>query len=251
LTAGQTLVIFAAGFVAGIVNSIAGGGTLVSFPVLVALGREPLLANATNAVALFPGSLASAFGFRNHLSRERRIWRLLVPVFAGSVVGATLLLRTSAKTFAAVIPYLIVTATILFALPDSWTRAPAGPESPRRRWIACAMLVAIGVYGGYFGAGIGIMLLATLGILGVTDLHERNGIKNILSAGANGIAAVLFAARGAVLWPDALAMMGGAMAGGFAGAHLAQRLGRRFVRAAIIAIGLVLTVWYLARPVGR
>jgi uncharacterized membrane protein YfcA len=251
LRAGEALAIFAAGFVAGIVNSIAGGGTLVSFPVLVALGREPLIANATNAVALFPGSLASAYGFRGYLSRERKIARLLIPVFAGSVVGAVLLLRTSAKTFAVVIPYLIVTATLLFALPERWTKAPAGPESPRRRWIARVMLVAIGVYGGYFGAGIGIMLLATLGILGIADLHERNGTKNILAAGANGMAAVLFVARGAVLWPDALVMMMGAIAGGFAGAHLAQRLGRPLVRAAIIAIGLVLTVWYFAHPVGR
>jgi uncharacterized protein len=246
-----SLAILVAGFVAGLVNSIAGGGTLLSFPTLVALGRDPLLANATNAVALFPGSLASAFGFRSHITGERRVAHLVIPMLGGSLLGAVLLLRTSSQTFAAVIPYLVVTATILFALPDRLTKAPAGPTSPRRERLATAMTVGIGIYGGYFGAGIGIMLLATLGILGVSDLHQRNGIKNLLAAAANGIAAVLFAARGAVLWRDALVMMTGAMAGGYAGAHLAQRLGRRVVRAAIIVIGFVLTVWYFVHPAVR
>jgi uncharacterized protein len=249
LTVGEALAIAAGGFIAGAVNSIAGGGTLVSFPVLVALGRDPLIANATNAVALFPGSLASAFGFRAHVSRERNVAELLLPIVIGSMVGAVLLLLTSRETFAAIIPYLIVSATVLFALPDRLTRASAGPSSPSRRWLPRLMLLAIGVYGGYFGAGIGIMLLATLGIAGITDLHERNGVKSVLAAGANAVAAVLFATRGAVLWADALVMAAGAIAGGFAGAHLAQRLGRRVVRTAIIVIGLVLTVWYFAHPI--
>jgi uncharacterized protein len=251
LTPLEVLAVAAGGFIAGTVNSIAGGGTLVSFPILMAVGCDALIANATSTVALFPGSIASAFGYRAHLSRDRSLLGLLIPIVIGSVIGAVLLLRTSRTTFAAIVPYLIVAATLLFALPDRLTRAPLGPAHPGRSLLARLMLLAIGVYCGYFGAGIGIMLLATLGIVGVTDLHERNGLKNILAASASAVAAALFATQGAVLWAHALVMTLGAITGGFAGAHLAQRLGRSVVRAAIIVIGLVLTVWYLTHPIGR
>jgi uncharacterized membrane protein YfcA len=251
LSAASGLAIFAAGFVASAVNAIAGGGTLVSFPTLIALGRDPLMANATNAVALWPGSFSGALGYRAHLGRATSLRSIIAVPIVGAVFGALLLLRTSSQTFARIVPYLIAAAVALFLLPERVTRPAPGPAQKWQRRAAMPVLFAAGIYGGYFGVGLGIMLLALLGILGVNNLHERNGIKNVIAAGSGGISAILFATHGAVIWSDALVMGSGALAGGFVGAHAAQWMGGRFVRAAIIGVGLVLTVWYLTHPSTR
>jgi uncharacterized protein len=240
LTPLEAAAIVAGGFVAGVINSIAGGGTLVSFPILVGLGRDPVMANATNTMALCTGSLASAYGLREHVEEvKHRLPVLLVLPILGGVIGAILLIVTPSRTFADLVPFLILGATLLFALQEPLGRVRHAPAL-----LAWPLLLGIGIYGGYFGAGIGILLLATLGMLGHRDIHEKNVVKNLIAAGINLVAALLFAAKGIVVWPDALLMAAGAIAGGYAGARLARWLGRTFVRRAVVVIGLALAGWY-------
>src|SRR5947208_5233397 len=244
-----SLVILIAAFAAGAINAIAGGGTLLSFPALVWIGRNPIMANATNSVALWPGSLSAMFGFRHDLARVRR-WLLLltIPSVAGGALGAVLLLHTSEKTFARLVPFLILGATLLLAAQELISRKlnliAKAHERPTAGWLVFVFTfqLLVGLYGGYFGAGMGILMLAALGLIGLTDLHEMNGLKNLLAVCINGIAAIYFAISGAVLWVDAVVMAIAAIAGGFLGAKLAKRLGRGFVRGAVVAIGLTMTI---------
>jgi uncharacterized protein len=264
-------VIAGAAFAAGLINSIAGGGTLVSFPALLWTGRDPVLANATSTVALWPASLAGAYGFRREQKGGARLFLLFAaPSLAGGILGAVLLLRTPSHTFARLVPFLILFATLLLAVQEPLSRrlrgarregggarvderrgagtderggaAHAGETS--RAWWAGALVFQffVGVYGGYFGAGIGILMLAALGLLGFTDIHRMNALKNLLALCINGVAALYFVASGAVIWADVLVMTLAAVAGGYSGARLAYRLGRRFVRLAVIAIGLAMSI---------
>ncbi|HEX8503138.1 MAG TPA: sulfite exporter TauE/SafE family protein [Pyrinomonadaceae bacterium] len=245
----QLAVIAAASFAAGLINSIAGGGTLVSFPALLWMGRDPVLANATSTVALWPASLAGAYGFRRELKGGARTFLVFgAPSLAGGVLGAALLLRTPSETFGRLVPFLILFATLLLAAQEPISRRLRGDageaHEPTRAWWAGAVVFQffVGVYGGYFGAGIGILMLAALGLLGFTDIHRMNALKNLLAICINGVAAVYFIASGAVIWSDVLVMTFAAVAGGYSGARLAYRLGRRFVRRAVIAVGLVMSV---------
>lgn len=239
---------FTAALLAGAVNSVAGGGTLLSFPALVWIGRDPIMANATNAVALWPGSLAGAIGFRRELaSVQRWLLLLMIPSLVGGAAGAILLLHTSTRTFTRLVPVLIFSATVLLAFQEvisNRLRVAARAHEPTRGWIIFVFLfqLGVGVYGGYFGAGMGILMLAALGLIGLTDLHQMNGLKNLLAICINGIAAIYFAASGAVLWRDGLLMAIAAIIGGYAGARVARRLGRRFVRWTVVAIGVAMTV---------
>jgi uncharacterized membrane protein YfcA len=243
----QEVVVAAAAFAAGLINSIAGGGTLLSFPALIWLGRDPVFANATSTVALWPASLAGVFGFRRELKGGARLLLAFgLPSLAGGVLGAVLLLRTPSGTFARLVPFLVLFATLLVALQEPISKRLRGEENekPSRAWWAGAVVFQffVGVYGGYFGAGIGILMLAALGLLGFSDIHRMNGLKNVLAIFINGVAAVYFIASGAVIWMDVLVMTFAAIAGGYSGARLAYRLGRRFVRNAVIVIGLVMGV---------
>jgi uncharacterized membrane protein YfcA len=247
-------VLLVAAFLAGAVNSIAGGGTLISFPALVWIGRDPVLANATNTIALLPGSLAGMLGFRRDLARTRRwMYLLMIPSLVGGAAGAYLLLRTSSRTFSALVPFLILGATILFALQEVIARrlgsVARSHENPSAGWIVFVFgfQLLVGLYGGYFGAGIGILMLASLGLIGMTDLHQMNGLKNLLAICMNGVAAVWFALSGAVIWHDGLLMAIASIIGGFLGARMAHRFGREFVRVAVIAIGVVMTIAMLLR----
>ena len=246
--------LFAAGAVAGAINSLAGGGTLVSFPALLWLGRAPIIANATNTLALCPGALAAMAAFRNDLAPIRRWMLLLVPPsLAGGLIGALLLLRTPERVFAALVPWLILFATVLFAAQGPITAGirrltrqtdrPAA-DDPRLAWwpwiVAFEFVIAI--YGGYFGAGIGILTLAALGLVGFTDIHHMVGLRNFAALCINGIASVYFVSQGAVVWPDALVMMIGQIAGGYGGARLARRLGRTFMRRAVVVIGVAMAL---------
>lgn len=238
-------IVFLAAFAAGMINSVAGGGTLVSFPTLVWIGRDPIVANITNTVALWPGSLGAMLGFRRELGGGRR-WMLLLggPSVVGGLIGAVLLLQTPSKTFAAIVPYLILFATVLFMLQESinrWLGRPHTPHATATWWLGAAgfqLLVAI--YGGYFGAGIGILMLAALGVLGLSDIHQMNGLKNFFAMCINMVAATYFMVWGNVSWIDAFVMAIGAIAGGFGGAGIARRLGRTFVRRVVITIGLTM-----------
>ncbi len=243
----QEAVIAAAAFAAGLINSIAGGGTLLSFPALIWLGRDPVIANATSTVALWPASLAGVFGFRRELKGGARLLLAFgVPSLAGGILGAVLLLRTPPGTFARLVPFLVLFATLLLALQEPISKRLRGEENekPSRAWWAGAVVFQffVGVYGGYFGAGIGILMLAALGLLGFSDIHRMNGLKNVLAILINGVAAVYFILSGAVIWVDVLVMTFAAIAGGYSGARLAYKLGRRFVRNAVIVIGLVMGV---------
>jgi uncharacterized protein len=243
----KEVVVAAAAFAAGLINSIAGGGTLVSFPALLWTGRDPVLANATSTVALWPASLAGVYGFRRELKGGARLFLLFgAPSLLGGVLGAVLLLRTPSETFARLVPFLILFATALLAAQEPISRKLGRTEDARRTrawWAGAAVFqFLVGVYGGYFGAGIGILMLAALGLLGFTDIHRMNALKNLLAICINGVAAVYFIASGAVIWSDVLVMTFAAIAGGYTGARLAYRLGRRFVRLAVIVIGLVMSV---------
>ena len=258
-------IILVAGVAAGAVNSIAGGGTLISFPALLWIGRDPIIANATNTVAIWPGSLAGAIGYRRELSGMRR-WLLLliVPSLLGGALGSWLLLRTPSSVFERIVPFLILGATLLLAAQEvitkrlavgSWRLAgepprdigdlpPTANRQPPTGWIVFVFVfqLLVGLYGGYFGAGMGILMLAALGLIGLTDLHQMNGLKNILAVCINGIAAIYFAISGAVVWSDVLVIMIGTIAGGYLGARAARRLGRKFVRGAVVAIGIIMTI---------
>jgi len=250
------VLIFLAAATGSAVNSVAGGGTLVTFPAIVWLGLSPLVANATSTVALWPGAVGSMWGYRGELAGSRRwlVW-FTIPSIAGGAFGAWLLLHTSSRRFDAIVPFLVLGATVLFVVQRPLTRwlAPGrvefagNGELPRPAWWVLAAQFAVGVYGGYFGAGIGILMLATLGAMGLTGIHRMNGLKNWGGMCMNGVAAVAFAANGLVVWPVAAVMTAGALAGGYVGARLALRAGAAWVRRAVILTGLIAFIWLLMR----
>lgn len=239
---------------AGFINSIAGGGTLLTFPALIALGVPPLMANATSTVALWPGLLTSFRGYRDAL-RGAQAWtvRWAVPSLLGGGVGAVLLLWTPEKTFAASVPWLIWGATVIFMVQRPamrWVVGHAKPLAdgvplppPPTRYLFLQFVFAI--YGGYFGAGNGILMLAALGMMGLTNIHTMNGLKGWAGLNLNFVAVVIFAASGIVHWRIALIMAVGAAAGGAIGSRMAQRVGQHWVRRAIIGIGLGSGAWLL------
>jgi uncharacterized protein len=252
MTAGQIALLAAASAGGGVMNAMAGGGTILTYPMLLFLGESAITANATSTVALWPGAAASLYGYRREVA-EHREWlkTLFLPSLLGGALGAILLLRTPVKTFAGLAPFLILFATFLFMLQGAvarWARGQ-GPETsgrtPARLVAAMLFQFAVGVYGGYFGAGIGILMLAVLGFLGLSDIHAANGVKNFFAMCINGVAAAYFIVRGAVDWPVALIMIAGAIAGGYAGAGFARLIGKEKARAAVVVIGLLVAALLL------
>lgn len=250
------LIVLAAG-VGGAINSIGGGGTLVTFPAMVGLGIPPLSANATSTVALWPGALSSMWGYRSALVGARA-WalRFALPSLAGGLAGALLLLITPASRFDALVPWLVLAATLLFLTQRPlmaalrWQPSALGGDDPAGRPPPLPVLAyqfGVGVYGGYFGAGIGILMLAALGYMGFTNIHRMNGLKNWGGLCINAVAAVTLALSGLVDWPAAFAMATGAISGGYAGARMAQRVPQEWVRRAIIAIGFAAAAWLALR----
>ena len=239
-------------------NAIAGGGTLLTFPALIAAGLSPLAANATSTVALVPGALTSMVGYRRELAGARR-WAiaLTVPSVLGGALGAWLLLHTPGATFGQVVPWLVLGATALFVTQRPllrWARrhhtttldedavTAAGPTRTLLAW-----QFVVGIYGGYFGAGVGILMLAALGFMGFSNLHRMNGLKNWGGFCMNMVASVTFAFSGIVDWPVALTMTAAAMAGGFLGSKGAQRVPQQYVRFAVMLVGTVSGIWLLMR----
>lgn len=294
--------IFCAAYIAGVMNALAGGGTILTFPALIWIGLDPIVANITSTIALLPGALSSFFGYRKEVSGARRWLKLFIlPSFIGGLIGALLLLLTPAKFFAAIVPFLILFATALFALqepinrrlrpangaapqatskeqtsnnndaPENQSEAKAKPSETEtgangkaapsegkisslagqtaapevsRKWLIGAVVLQffVSIYGGYFGAGVGILMLATLGLMGLTDIHQMNGLKNLLGFSINSIAAASFIISGQVKWPAAIVMAAAAILGGYSGARLARKFGRTFARRAVIVIGLIMTI---------
>jgi uncharacterized protein len=247
------LLVFASAFGAGMINSVAGGGTLLSFPTLIWLGVPSVAANATSTVALWPGSLGGVWGFRRELREaDRSLFTLAVPSLAGGLIGAMLLTRTPTELFDKLVPVLIFFATCLLAGQETIQRRfdlSAIHTNARSPWLSWAMLfqAGVGLYGGYFGAGIGILMLAALSLMGHTDIHRMNAVKNLLAVCMNGIAAAYFAFSGLVLWQDAAVMAAGAIVGGVGGAGLARRIGRPLVRRIVIVIGFGMALALLVK----
>jgi uncharacterized membrane protein YfcA len=247
------LLVFGSAFGAGMINSVAGGGTLLSFPTLIWLGVPSIAANATSTVALWPGSLGSVWGYRRELKEaDPGLRALAVPSFGGGLLGAFLLSRTPVDVFDRLVPLLILFATCLLAAQEAIQRRfdlSTLHTNARSPWLSWAMLfqAGVGVYGGYFGAGIGILMLAALSLMGHRDIHRMNAVKNVLAVCINGIAAAYFAVSGLVLWQDAAVMTVGAVIGGVGGAGLARRLGRATVRRIVIAVGFGMAAALLVR----
>ena len=252
------LILVAAAFGAGVMNAMAGGGTILTFPSLIFLGLPAITANATSTVALLPAAVASLYGFRDEV-RANRGWlrTLFLPSLVGGTIGSVLLLRTPEKVFAFLAPLLILFATALFmiqgALSRRSTREIDDPSQLSRRRLALASVLQFGVaiYGGYFGAGIGILMLALLGFLGLANIHAANGVKNFFNLCINVVAAGYFIYKGAVVWPAAGVIVAGATVGGYAGARFAQRIGKQKARTAVIVIGLTVTAILLWQQLAK
>ena len=239
MTAPQTILVVAAAGAAGLVNAVAGGGTLLSFPSLLAAGFSPVAANVTSTVALWPGQVASAWAYRAHVAEERRRALVLsVPSLLGGAIGSLLLLWLPERSFAAVVPWLILFACVLLALQEPLKAAVGhhvGAAHPAIHWV---VQLLISIYGGYFGAGIGILMLAAMGILVPSSMQHANALKILFALLTNGTACLLFAFDGRVDWPVAAIMAVASLAGGFLGARLAQRLPPGAMRAFAIAVGV-------------
>jgi uncharacterized membrane protein YfcA len=287
----QICVLFVAAILGGALNSVAGGGSFITFPTLLFTGVPPINANATSTVALWPGSVASTGAYRQELAIQERV-RILVlsgTSLVGGVLGAILLLRTSQTTFVRLVPYLLLLATVLFAvsgpitnrlrrrniqqgaepLNQEWRqKGPVEQEietttdstfsdtavetkKPGTSWFGLAgiafLQLIIAIYGGYFGGGIGILMLATLGFMGIENIHEMNALKTLLTSFINGVAVITFIIAGAVVWLPAILMVAGAIIGGYGGAYFARQIDPRWVRYFVILVGVGLTIYFFLR----
>jgi uncharacterized membrane protein YfcA len=257
----QASTILVASFVAGGVNAIAGGGTLVSFPALLGVGLTGQQANVTSTLALWPGSIGGFYGHRKDLAGTHAFaLRLVPPSIAGALVGAGLMLATPHIIFDHLIPWLILVATLLMAANEPIARYLKGAHDRERTtawWTgAIAFQFLVGVYGGYFGAGNGILMLAALSLLGLKDIHQMNGLKNFLAISINGVAILAFLLYefmfhpGNIVWWMAVMMAVTACLGALVGSSMAHRVGRRTVRFLVIGVGFALTAWYFYKMHG-
>jgi len=236
------ILLFVAAFAAGAMNTIAGGGTFLTFPALVFVGVPPVLANATSAVSVFPGYLGGAMGFRDELRQfhRGRLLRLGLITLAGGFVGSLLLLVSSNKAFSVAVPFLLLAATLAFLFGDAvraWalrSRVVIAPEGMIGMFL-------VSIYGGYFNGGLGIVLLALFALWGMSDIHQMNGLKSGLSFALSAISVVTFAVAGAVEWPEAIVMMIASTAGGYAGAPMARALPKHIVRSIVAVVGFAMS----------
>ena len=241
-------IIFWTAFAAGAINAIAGGGTLLTFPVLLWLGLDAKVANATSTVALWPGLFGGLYGYRKQLENSSTILiRLGLTSIVGGAVGAWLLIGTPSPIFARMVPFLILFATLLFmsqGAVNKRLRFGSIEENQTHLYWSGAIVFQFfsSMYGGYFGAGNGILMLAAMGLLGLHDLNRANGIKNFLGICINSTAVLIFSLKGLVVWQDSLVMAVGALAGGYFGARMAVRVGQSWVRRGVVVIGFVIFI---------
>ena len=238
--------------IGGALNAVAGGGSFVAFPALLFTGVPPVQANATNTVALWIGTTASGGAYRNRLRISRRVMLPLIATsIAGGLIGAFLLIKTPAHTFLRVLPWLMLAATLLFTFGKHLTSRFAGSLEHEATTTALAFAslfeLAVAVYGGYFGGGLGIMNLAMLAALGMTDIHAMNALKVVLGAIINGVAVVTFIAAHAIYWPEGIVTTVGAVIGGYSAAHLAHKLPQPWIRTFVILVGTGMTAYFFLR----
>jgi uncharacterized membrane protein YfcA len=249
LTLETIIFLFVAGALGGALNSVAGGGSFIAFPALLFTGVPPIPANATNTIALWTGAAASGGAYRKRLDVPRRV---LVPLLAasltGGLVGAFLLLKTPAHTFMRVLPWLTLGATLLFAFGK---QLAGGRKSIIEHEASSAALVwatlfqlGVAVYGGYFGGGMGIVMLAMLAALGMTDIHAMNALKSVMGSVINGVAVVTFILARAVYWKHGIVMIAGGILGGYLGAHYAQKMPQSWIRVFVVLVGAGMTVYF-------
>ena len=247
------LLIGLAAVAGGLVNALAGGGTLITFPMLTAVGVPPVAANVTNTVALCPGYLGATFAQMKDLRGQgKRLWHLLPSGVLGGIAGGVLLLHTSDKTFRILIPYLILLAVVLLAFQDrirAWVTGRMSGTGHRHVHEAMAILpvAPAAVYGGYFGAGVSVMVLAVIGLVLDDSLTRLNALKQAISFSINIAAAIFFLFSGQVLWIAALVMAIGALAGGALGGRMAGRIKPTALRRIVIAVGLIVSLVYFVR----
>lgn len=251
----QAIFLFFAAVIAGILNSIAGGGSFVSFPALLFAGLPGVQANATNTVALWPGLAATVFTYLKRLHVPARLLApLLVTSVAGGFAGAVLLIKTPQRTFEHAIPWLLLGGTLLFAYGPKMRaiagRPGAAPELTKISWLAIAaasvLQFLVGTYGGYFGGGIGFVIMGMLAALGMSEIHNMNALRILLAATINLVAVATFIVAGAVLWPQCLVMILGSTTGGWTGGHYAQKADPKKLRYVVIATGLTMTAYFFA-----
>lgn len=248
----QVFLIVGSGVLAGAINAMAGGASFLTLPVLVFCGLPSTSANETSTVALWPGTLASFSVYRQEIAAHSRFATMMTIVsIIGGTLGAWILLHTAPLTFDRLLPWLTLSATLIFATGQrlgKMFKITMGDDADRRAWLKAApLLFIIAVYGGYYGAGAGIIMLAVLAVLGMKNIHAMNGLKMLGNAASNSSAVIMFAAVGTVHWPATLYMMAGALAGGYGGAALARRLPQQFVRRFVIVMGFATTIYFFYR----
>jgi uncharacterized membrane protein YfcA len=249
---GQAIFLFFAGVLGGALNAVAGGGSFVSFPALLFTGVPPIPANATNTLALWTGVSASGGAYRSRLDIPLRVMiPLLLTSFIGGLAGAFLLLKTPPQTFMKILPWLLLGATLLFVFAGRLAR---GRRSSVARDATTAAVIGasvfelgVAIYGGYFGGGVGIINLAMLAAIGMSDIHAMNALKSVLGSAINGVAVIVFIVKRAVYWPQAVVMIAGALVGGYFGAHYALRLPQKMVRVFVIVVGAAMTAYFFVR----
>jgi hypothetical protein len=251
----EIISLLAAATAAGMINAVAGGGTLITFPVLILFGIPPVIANATSTLALVVGTSGSLYGFRARIASLRNWFYTFIPVsIAGGWLGSILLTHGKESTFEKLVPFLVLFATLLFMIQgvvsrrvdrkvaSEATSVHQVPTKKRHLIVAMGFQFLVSIYGGYFGAGIGILMLASLGFLGFSDIHQMNTLKNVLGSLINLIAAAWFTINGLINWPHMAVMTVGAVAGYYVGATYSQRLPQTVVRYLITGIGLTITI---------
>ena len=245
----HAVLLFFASILAGAMNSVAGGGTFFTFPMLLFTGMPPIAANATNTMALWPGSIASVGAYRKELAASKALLPTLIIIsFIGGLAGALILLATPEQTFKELIPWLLLVATLLFTFSPKITaylrRHSPDSITPRGKMLGWCGQMVIAIYGGYFGGGIGILMLSMLSLMGLKDIHQMNGLKTLLATVMNGIAVVTFVIAGTIVWPQAILMMVGAIIGGYGGARLARRIPQAYIRHFITVTGFGLSAYF-------
>jgi uncharacterized membrane protein YfcA len=255
VSAAFAAVLFLISVAAGALNAVAGGGSFITLPVLIYGGVSPVMANATSTMALWPGSVSSAWAYRREVSQiGRSLPWFAATSLAGGLLGALLLVRTSNDSFLRMLPWLMLVAAVTFTFGGvvtsrikGYTANPFGGHPDRPTVLTLLLQLVLATYGGYFGGGMGIMMLAVFAVTGMTDMHTMNGLKAILAVAINGVALVTFVSQGAVAWTPGLVMVVGGVLGGYAGASLARRLDEQVIRIFAIVVAWVMTIYFFLR----